>query len=324
MYDVVALGELLIDFTPAGWSDQQHPLYAQNPGGAPANVLACLNKLGHRTAFIGKVGQDQFGESLKAHLAAAGIDTQGLVLTRQCPTTLAFVHLSARGDRSFSFYRNPGADLLLQADEVRLDLIDTCRIFHFGAVSLTGEPARSATLAAVHHARTHGRLISFDPNLRLMLWDSVEDARRTVLAVLPVVDMLKISEEELQVLTGETDLECGGRWLLQAYPLLQLVLITLGPDGAFAMNAQASCRHPAFAVNTIDTTGAGDAFTGGILHQVLRLDKPVAACTAADLERFLAFANAAGSLATTRRGAIPAMPDLAEIEDCLAHTALLT
>jgi sugar/nucleoside kinase (ribokinase family) len=316
MFDVTAVGELLIDFTPAGLSVHSHPLYEQNPGGAPANVLACLSRLGHKTAFIGKVGDDIFGKSLAGVLSDAGIDCRALTTTDQCHTTLAFVHLNEQGDRSFSFYRNPGADIMLTPADIPSDLIDQTRIFHFGSVSMTADPARSATLAAVYKAVSAGCLISYDPNLRLMLWPTAEEARTTILAAMPSVDMLKISEEELLFLTGETDLAAGAAWFFARYGI-SLVLITLGPRGAFAATRHAAAVHPAYAVHTIDTTGAGDAFTGAFLDRLLRGGGALADLSEDDLKHYLAFANAAGSLATTKTGAIPAMPALDEIEDCL-------
>ena len=322
MIDVTAAGELLIDFTPAGFSPQDHALYEQNPGGAPANVLACLSKLGHTTAFIGKVGNDQFGKFLKQTLDQAGIATRGLIMTDACHTTLAFVHLNSKGDRSFSFYRNPGADLLLEANEIDHSLIDDCRIFHFGSVSLSGEPARSATLAAARGARESGRMISFDPNLRLMLWSSDALARSVVLDAIPGTDVLKISDDELLFLTGDTDPASGANHLLHRFGL-QLVLITQGAKGAFACNEKAQAMQPAYDVKTIDTTGAGDAFAGAFLDQILLSGKSPAALDADDLKHMLAFANAAGSLATTRKGAIPSMPSRQEIDHCLRHNPVL-
>jgi fructokinase len=317
MIDVTALGELLIDFTPAGLSNQGNPVFEQNPGGAPANVLAALSKLGCQTAFIGKVGTDQFGQFLKKTLDDVGVSTHGLVMTDTCNTTLAFVHLSPSGDRSFSFYRDPGADLLLEPAELPYQLIEDCEIFHFGSVSMTAEPSRSATLAAVRHAKDQHKLVSFDPNLRLRLWKSPEAAKHEILETMHLADLVKISEEELLFLTGESDLEKGAQYLIDTYRL-KLVLITLGPDGAYAHNNLGSARRPTYKVLTIDTTGAGDAFTGGFLYKLLKSGKSPADLTPGDLDEFLDFANAVGSLATTRKGAIPALPDLAAIEDLRA------
>lgn len=316
MFDVIAIGELLIDFTPAGVSAQNHSLYEENPGGAPANVLACLSRLGHRTAFIGKVGQDCFGHDLKRAIDAAGIDTQSLRMTERYPTTLAFVHLDGRGDRSFSFYRNPGADLMLQPDEVPEERIADSRIFHFGSVSMTANPAREATRVAVRAAKKAGCVISYDPNLRPMLWKSQDEARSTIESVLSDVDILKLSEEELVFLTGETVLDQGASNLFSRYGL-KLILITRGPAGAYGATRTVSALHSAYDVKTIDTTGAGDAFTGSVLDRVIHAEKPFADWTGDELNKVLAFANAAGSLATTRTGAIPAMPERDEIERCM-------
>jgi fructokinase len=322
MFDVTAIGELLIDFTPAGFSAQNHPLYEENPGGAPANVLACLSRLGHRTAFVGKVGRDRFGHDLKSAIDAAGIDTQSLQMTERYPTTLAFVHLDNHGDRSFSFYRHPGADLMLQPDEVPVDRIKNSRIFHFGSVSMTANPAREATRVAVRTAKKAGCVISYDPNLRPMLWTSQNEARSIIESVLPDVDILKLSEEELVFLTGEAVLDQGASDLFSQYNL-ELILITRGPAGAYGATRTVSALHRAYDVKTIDTTGAGDAFTGSVLDRVLHAKKHFADWNGDELNDVLAFANAAGSLATTRTGAIPAMPERDEIERCM-KTELFT
>jgi fructokinase len=322
MLDVTAIGELLIDFTPAGLSEQGKVLFEQNPGGAPANVLACLSRLGHPTALIGKVGNDQFGRFLKSELDKVGVSTCGLVMSETCHTTLAFVHLDVNGDRSFSFYRNPGADLLLETSETSFNLIDDCRIFHFGSVSLTADPSRQATLAAVRYAGRQGKMISYDPNLRLPLWPSPEQARTAILQAMPMADIVKISAEELLFLTGDADLSRGAEGLIRQNDL-QLVLITLGARGAYARNGICEAWSPAYDVRTIDTTGAGDAFTGGFLHQLLQSGKSAAELQEDDLAAFLAFANAAGSLTTVRKGAIPALPTREEIEKCMAHVPIL-
>ena len=316
MFAVVAAGELLIDFTPAGYSAGGEALFEQNPGGAPANVLVGLSRLGHKTAFIGKVGQDHFGHFLQNVLLDNKVDCQGLALTDQCKTTLAFVHLDKDGDRSFSFYRNPGADTLLSREDIPLDLLRQTEIFHFGSVSLTAEPARSATLYAASQAKEAGCLVSYDPNLRLMLWPDSHTAKKTILAAMDRVDILKISEEELFFLTGLADLEQGAAWFFKRFDLV-LVLITLGPGGAYAATRENQAWQPAYAVKTIDTTGAGDAFTAAFLDRLLQKKQEPGRLTAAALAEYLAFANAAGSLATTRTGAIPALPNEKEIQDCL-------
>lgn len=318
MIDVTAIGEILIDFTPAGVSQQGNPMFEQNPGGAPANVVACLSKLGCSAAIIGKVGRDQFGESLKNMLDRAGVLTEGLVMTERCGTTLAFVHLSETGDRSFSFYRDPGADLLLEPGDLKRDLIDKCRIFHFGSVSMTGEPSRSATLEAVNYAKEKGKIISYDPNLRLRLWSSPETAKTEIISAMHLADILKVSDEELFFLTDENDLDFGVRKLMNKYDL-KLVLVTLGPRGACAFCGTHKACHPAYDVKTVDTTGAGDAFMAGFLYQLIRSGKKPGELSLEELTHFLSFGNAVGSLVTTRKGAIPAMPDIGEVEDCMAE-----
>ena len=316
MIDVTAIGEILIDFTPAGFSPQGNPVFEQNPGGAPANVLACLSKLGCSTAFIGKVGTDNFGKFLKNTLEQVGVSTEGLVMTERCGTTLAFVHLSQTGDRSFSFYRDPGADLLLEPAELKRSLIENCRIFHFGSVSMTGEPSRSATLEAISYARERGKIISYDPNLRLRLWPSPAAAKTEILAAMPIADIVKISEEELLFLTGDKELESGAKNLMKKYGL-KLVLVTLGPGGAFACSHNGEALCPAYAVKTIDTTGAGDAFMGGFLYQLIKSGNEPGMLTSEMLTKFLTFSNAVGSLATTKKGAIPSLPGIDEINACI-------
>jgi len=321
MTDVTTIGEVLIDFTPSGVSPQGNPLFEQNPGGAPANVAVCLSRLGCSAAVIGKVGADQFGEFLKNTLDRAGVLTEGLVRTERCGTTMAFVHLSETGDRSFSFYRNPGADLLLEPADLKLELIDKCSILHFGSVSMTGEPSRSATLEAVGYAREKGKIISYDPNLRLNLWSSPEEARNRIMAAVHMADILKVSDDELLFLTGEKDMETGAKTLMTDYNI-KLVLVTAGPRGAHAFSSQGSAFHPAYSVKTIDTTGAGDAFIGGFLYQLIKSGREPESLTQNELKEFLAFGNAVGSLVTTRKGGIPAMPDINEVEACMAECGL--
>jgi fructokinase len=317
MIDVAAIGELLIDFTPAGHPGQPRPCFEQNPGGAPSNVLACVSKLGHRAALIGKVGDDQFGVFLKNELEKTGVSTQGLVFTKVCLTTLDFVHLDENGDRTFTFYRHPGADLLLEVADVDVNIIKDCRIFHFGSVSLTDDPAREATLWAARKAKSLNKLISYDPNLRPMLWSNLDEARPVILNAMALADIVKISEEELLFLTGKNDLSQGAAELMAEYDL-QLVMITLGAKGAYARSRAGEAYRPAYDVKTVDTTGAGDAFTGAILHQLLVSGHPAADLTHGQLAAFLSFANAAGSLTTMKKGAIPGLPTLAEILECQA------
>ena len=320
MYDVVALGELLIDFTPEGKSENGNMLFERNPGGAPANVLACLAKLGKRTSFIGKVGEDEFGCFLRQVLIDMGIAVDGLVMDPEVNTTLAFVHLQADGERSFSFYRNPGADTRLKPEEIKEEMFDA-RIFHFGSLSLTDEPARSATITALKLAKDGKLLVSYDPNLRPHLWPNLDEAKTQILAVMDQADIVKISGEELEFLTGSQDIEQGSTRLCQEYGL-RMLLVTLGKEGCYYRLGDLSGYVPGFRVNTIDATGAGDAFLGGMLFQVLQRGKEIDQWTAEEMAMSVRFANAIGALVTTRKGAIPAMPNLHEIEQLLASKSL--
>jgi fructan beta-fructosidase len=312
MFDVSALGEVLIDFTPAGKSELGNPRFDQNPGGAPANVLAALAKLGKRTAFIGKVGQDAFGAQLADVLSQSGIDISGLVRTAEAHTTLAFVHLNDEGDRSFSFCRNPGADVLLKPGEILRGNIEGTKIFHFGSISMTHEPAASATIEALRLAREKGILISYDPNLRIPLWPDLEQAKQRIEEGLSYADVVKLSEEELDFITGTDDLEAGSLRIAEQFQV-KLLLITLGEKGCFYRLGGRCGRIPGFKVKQVDTTGAGDAFLGGILHGLLERGELLQGLTEMELQQIIVFANAMGALATTRMGAIPAMPCLQDI-----------
>src|SRR5690606_31932120 len=297
MYDVVALGEILIDFPPAGLSEQGNPLFEANPGGAPANVLACLAKLGRKTAFLGKVGADEFGRLLREVLASRGISTHGLVLEEAAQTTLAFVHLHDDGVRPFSLYRWPGAVTLLRPEEVdRAQL--TGSIFPLGPLSLTPEPARGASLAALHWAKERGALISYDPNLRPPLWSSLAEAKRQILAVMDQADIVKISREELEFLTGSDSLAQGSAQLVREYGT-GLLLVTLGKDGCFFRLGDLTGLVPGFPVQAVDATGAGDGFLGGMLHEILRRGKALEEWSLAELEASVRFANAIGALVVT-------------------------
>ena len=319
-YDIVALGESLIDFTPEGTGPLGTPLYSQNPGGAPANVLAMAAKLGLSAAFIGKVGDDPFGRFLQTAMEGAGIDCRGLVRDPRYHTTLAFVHLDGQGDRSFSFYREAGADRMLRVEDVA-DLVTDCRIFHFGSVSLTGEPCRSATLSAARRARDAGALVSFDPNYRPLLWEGEEEARRTILEALPLAGLLKVSREEMELLTGERDLERGAARLCSMGP--EAVFVTLGEKGAYFQVPAGTGRLPAYAVSAVDTTGAGDAFLGALLAQIPgRGREALSRLTLDQWREAVRTACAAGGLTASARGAIPAMPGPAQIRACVAGTSV--
>lgn len=305
--DVVALGELLVDFTCNGSSPQGNPFYEANPGGAPCNVLAMLAKLGKRTAFIGKVGNDQFGHLLRQVGLEAGISMDGLVMDAHSHTTLAFVKTAENGDRDFSFYRDPGADTLLTPEEVSEDTIAGAKIFHFGSLSLTGEPVRSATQKAVALARAAGDIISFDPNLRPPLWSGLEQAREQILWGLAQCHVLKISDDELLFLTGDTDFDAGAAKLMAQFPNLQLVNVTAGAKGSIAYYQGLRVFQPGLSLGgVIETTGAGDTFCACVLNFVL--EHGLEHLTSDDLSQMLRFANTAAYLVTTRRGAIRSMP----------------
>lgn len=317
--DVTALGELLIDFTENGTSSQGNPLLEANPGGAPCNVLAMLAKLGHRTAFIGKVGADMFGKRLRQAVTAAGIDTSGLAEDKDVNTTLAFVHTLADGDREFSFYRNPGADMMLKAEEVKKDLVSDCRIFHFGTLSMTAEHCRRATEKSISLAKQEGSLVSFDPNLREPLWDSLETAKERTLYGLRQCDILKISDNEIQWLTGEKDYKKAAQVLKEEHNI-PLILVSLGKNGSLALSDIAFAEVPGYRVNTIETTGAGDTFCACVLHYIL--EHGFRAYDAAELTEMLHFANAAAAIVTTRKGALAVMPEKEEVEDLLSGNTI--
>lgn len=311
-YDVTALGELLIDFTENGVSGQGNPLLEANPGGAPCNVLAMLEKLGKKTAFIGKVGNDQFGRQLKEAAQQVGIDTANLVMDEEVHTTLAFVHTYEDGDRDFSFYRNPGADMMLTKEEVNEELICNSRIFHYGTLSSTHEGVREATRHAISVAEKAGILRSFDPNLRPPLWKSLEDARVEIEYGMGHCDILKISDNEIEFMTGETDYDRAAAMLKEKYNI-PLILVTLGKEGskAYYKDMIVECA-PFLQENTVETTGAGDTFGGCALNYIL--EHGLENLTEQNLKELLTFANAAASLITTRKGALRVMPEKEEIE----------
>ena len=314
-YDVTALGELLIDLTQNGMSEQGNPILEANPGGAPCNVLACLSKMGHKAAFIGKVGKDGFGDQLAAGLVETGISTEGLLFDPDVHTTLAVVHTFADGDRDFSFYRNPGADMMLKAEEVNEEIIKNSKIFHFGSLSMTDEPVRSAHLHALEVAEKSGILRSYDPNLRPPLWPNLDVAKENILELMGHCDILKISDNEIQWLSGKEDYDEGIAWLRERYDI-PLIFLTLGKDGSRAYCGSVRTEQPGFKMNTIETTGAGDTFFGSVLHHIL--EKGFRPYTKEELDEMLRFANAAAALVTTRRGALRVMPSVEEIEAVLA------
>ncbi len=305
MYDVVALGELLIDFAQQSVDESGYPTMAAHPGGAPGNFLAALNQYGASTAFLGKVGDDTFGRLLIGTLKEAGIETRGIVVDPTVFTTLAFVTFKD-GDRSFSFARKPGADTMLRFDEVDLSLIDQTKVFHFGSLSLTGEPVRTATRQAIAYAKERGKLITYDPNLRPPLWDSQEQAREEILWGLHQADVVKISDEEVTFLWN-CDEEEGARKLLEECGV-KLAMVTLGPKGCYLRNRNGSVTVSSPKVKPIDTTGAGDIFGGSAVSRLLKLGKAPEDLDQAELEGIARFASTAASLSTEHPGGIPSIP----------------
>ena len=311
-YDVVALGELLIDFTENGLSGQGNPLLEANPGGAPCNVLAMLNRLGKKTAFIGKVGNDQFGKMLKEVVEESGTDVSGLAMDEQVHTTLAFVHTFPDGDREFSFYRNPGADMMLTKEEVDPELIKKARIFHFGTLSSTHAGVREATRYAIDVAKENGLLVSFDPNLREPLWENLDQAKEEILYGMSKCDILKISDNEMEFMTGTTDYNKGVEMLREQFDI-PLICVTLGREGSRAFYKDMIVEAAPFVrEDTIETTGAGDTFEACTLNYIL--EHGLEDLTEENLKEMLTFANAGASIITTRKGALKVMPKKEEIE----------
>ena len=313
--DVTALGELLIDFTENGTSGQGNPIYEANPGGAPCNVLSMLTKLGRKTAFIGKIGRDIFGNRLKATLEEVGIDTSNLVMDEEVRTTLAFVETFPDGDRDFSFYRNPGADMMLREDEVNIELLNNTKLFHFGTLSMTHEEVRNATKKAIAAAKEAGAIISFDPNLREPLWKSLDDAREQVSYGMSNCDVLKISDNEIRWFTGEEDYDAGICKLQEQYDI-PLIMLSMGKDGSRAYYKDLRVEAaPFLQEKTIETTGAGDTFGACCLHYVLKYG--LNNLNEEKLKEMLTFANAAASIITTRKGALRVMPEEDEVREFL-------
>ena len=315
LYDVVGMGELLIDFTMNGKSDQGNNLFEACPGGAIPNVLSMLSKLGRKTAYIGKVGNDQFGRLLGDTLEEVGIDRTGLVVDEEVNTTLAFVHTFPDGDREFSFYRKPGADMMLAEEEVNFDLIRQAKVFHLGTLSMTSEPVLSATKKALEVAKEAGCMITFDPNLRPPLWKSLDDAKAAMEYVFPYCDMLKISDNEIQFVSGKEDYDEGIQYLIDKYNI-PLILLTMGKDGSRAYYKGKRIERPGFVVKAIETTGAGDTFCGcsinGVLtHGLDNLNEEI-------LGDIITYANAGAALITLKKGAIRSMPSPAQIDELMA------
>ena len=316
-FDVLALGELLIDFTENGQSEQGNPLLEANPGGAPCNVLAMLQKLGKRTAFVGKVGKDMFGTQLRQAAEDAGICMDYLLEDEAVHTTLAFVKTFPNGDRDFSFYREPGADMMLRGDELPPEALQNARIFHFGTLSMTHPEVRFATRKAVTLAKEAEALISFDPNLRPPLWHDLEEAREQIAWGLSRCDILKIADNELEFMTGETDFDRGAAALKRLYPNIRLLNVTAGADGSYSYYGDKRVFVPSFRLGgTIETTGAGDTFCACVLNFVL--ENGIEKLGEKQLTDMLRFANAAAYLVTTKKGAIRSMPEREQVLAILA------
>ena len=309
MYDVVALGELLIDFTTIRADSDGYPTMAAHPGGAPANFLAAIAKFGGKAAMLGKVGTDTFGKLLTNTLREVGIETKGIVASDDFFTTLAFVTLDANGDREFAFARKPGADTQLRFDELELSLLDETRVFHFGTLSLTGEPSRTTTYRAVEYTREHGKLITFDPNLRKPLWRELDEAKQQMLWGLAHADVVKISDEEVEFLFG-LGVQEGAQYILEHFPV-KLVFVTCGPDGCWFQNKNASGHVDSLRnIKVVDTTGAGDIFGGSAVWKLLQTGKAPEALDEAALREIVSFACTAAGLSTTKPGGISSVPDM--------------
>ena len=321
-YEFASIGEILIDFTPAGKSKTGAALFQRNLGGAPGNVACAIAKLGRRSAFIGMAGDDQFGFFCKAAMQAQNVDVKGIRLSSTKNTTLAFVHLSDSGDRSFSFYRKNAADVSLDIGDLDMDIVRNSGIFHFGGVSLSDEPSRSATLHAVREARKSGALISFDPNLRASLWDDAAEMKSVTLDAFQYAGVVKLSDDEVSFLFGTND-NAAAIELIQKRYGTKLAIVTRGPRGATTISGGRLYEHPAYDVDTIDTTGSGDCFFAGALHCLLSYGKAADCLTSGETEHMLAFANASGSLASTKLGAVSALPSVDEIESCMKNVKKL-
>lgn len=316
MIDVVALGELLIDFTNVSADGEGYPTMAAHPGGAPANFLAALSKFGAKTALLGKVGTDTFGKLLVGTLQKAGIETRGLVMADDVFTTLAFVTLDEMGNREFAFARKPGADTRISFEELDLSLIDEAKVFHFGTLSLTDEPARTATYKAVTYAKEKGKMVTYDPNLRKPLWKDLEEARGQILWGLGEADVVKISEEEVDFLF-QLGAEEGAKYILDTYPV-KLVFVTCGSKGCFFQNRISTGYVPALCnIKVVDTTGAGDIFGGSAVWQILKLGKSPDELTNAELAKVVSFACAVAGLSTTKPGGISSVPNMQEVVELI-------
>ena len=317
MYDVVAMGELLIDFTCVSTDGEGYPTMAAHPGGAPANFLAALAKFGTSAALLGKVGNDAFGKLLLGTLDQAGIGTSGIIMADDVFTTLAFVTLDETGNREFSFSRKPGADTCLSYDELNMELIDNAKVFHFGTLSLTDEPARTTTYKAVEYAKNAGKLITYDPNLRKPLWQSLEEAKKQLIWGMTMADVVKISDEEVAFLWG-LGVEEGADYILKNFGV-KLVFVTCGADGCFFKNAVASGKVPSLKnIKVVDTTGAGDIFGGSAVYKLLQTGKAPETLNEDELREVVTFACTSAGLSTTKPGGISSVHEYQQILDRIA------
>lgn len=320
LYDVTVFGEILIDFTSQGYQEDGQMLYARNPGGAPANVAVAAQRLGAKTAFLGKAGKDMHGEYLRSVLGKEKVETRGLILDEQYFTTLAFVEVDEMGERSFSFSRKPGADTRIQKEKIDVDILDHTYIFHVGSLSLTDQPARDTTFYAVKRAKSKGSLISYDPNYRASLWKDEETAKVQMRSLIPYVDIMKISEEETELLTGYKDIQIAANDLYQQG--VKVVAVTLGEKGAYIYCKDGGFQVPGFtATETIDTNGAGDSFWGGFLYQLSHSEKTLKELTKEELTEYARFGNAVASICVEKKGAIPAMPQLSQVRERMGYTS---
>lgn len=321
MADLLSMGELLIDFTPAGIDDSGRLIFARNAGGAPANVTVQAVRAGVSAGFLGRVGRDMFGDFLAETIRDCGVDTTGLSQDDDFATSLAFVQLNEAGDRDFSFYRNPGADTRLAFEAVDLSLIESCKLLCFGSLLLTAEPSRSAVHKLVDFARSKGKITAYDPNWRPPLWHSAADGIAQMQSLIPKADIMKVSEEEAALITGSDSIEAGAAALLELG--VSLVVVTLGAKGCAVFTRDFSIRKNTYDTAVCDTTGSGDSFFGALLARIIQSGKHPAQLSDQELSDFVDFANAAGAVCATRSGAIPALPNVAEIEECRREVPLL-
>ena len=315
-FDIVSLGELLVDFTPVGVSENNNPVFERNPGGGPANMACAAAKLGAKTAFIGKVGNDIFGRALRDILNRNGVNTDGLLLSDFYKTTLAFVQLDSSGDRSFSFYRKNGADTMLNFDEVPISILDHCKYFFCSSVMMAEGDSRKTSFQMMKEAHKRNIPVVFDPNLRLNLWESAELAQKYILEALPLADIVKVSEEELFFLSGESDIQKASEKLNSDYNFKAL-LVTLGPKGCYIKTGKVDFYEPVIQLKVVDTTAAGDSFCGGLLYKLIQIGKDISLCSRDEMINIVRFANTVGALTTTRKGAISALPELKDVEKLL-------